>query len=312
LEEGVAARDITAVISRELAAATRRAGVISEQRMRESGLGEPPCNYALAVLGSGGRDESMLAMDQDNAVIYADGEPDSATDRWFEQFGSHVADILHEIGVPYCKGGVMAKSPQWRGSLATWRARVADWIRRSKPDDLLSVDIFFDLRAVHGDISLANTLWRDAFDMARGNVNFAKLLAETAGQVAAGLNFFGGFRTDQGRIDLRRAGIFGIVTTARVLAIRHHVVERTTPARLAGIMALGIGGEKDLAALIEAHATFLDLVLAQQLDDLHHGRPPTNKVATKRLARVDRERLRRALEGVRNLDSLTRDLLFRD
>ena len=54
-------------------------------------------------------------------------------DRWFEQLGAHVADILHEVGVPYCKGGVMAKNPQWRGSLATWRDRVADWIRHSQP-----------------------------------------------------------------------------------------------------------------------------------------------------------------------------------
>jgi CBS domain-containing protein len=309
--EGVAARDIAAAISRELAAATRRAGVIAERRMRDDGLGAPPCRYALAVLGSGGRDESLLAMDQDNALMFAEGEPDSAADRWFARLGEHVADILHEIGVPYCNGGVMAKNPQWRGSLATWRARVADWIRRSNPNDVLSVDIFFDLRAVYGDIGLANTLWREGFEMARGNVNFAKLLAETAGEVASGLNVFGGFRTDRGRIDLKKAGLFGIVTTARVLAIRHHVVERTTPARLAGVAALGIGGGEDLAALDEAQAIFLDLILAQQLDDLHHGQPPTNKVATRRLSRADRERLHRALEAVRHLDTLTRDLLFR-
>jgi DNA polymerase-3 subunit epsilon/CBS domain-containing protein len=311
VEEGVAARDVAAVISRELAAATRRAGVIAARRMRENGLGGPPCHYALAVLGSGGRDESLLAMDQDNALVFADGEPDGAADRWFARFGEHVADILHEIGVPYCKGGVMAKNPQWRGSLATWRARVADWIRRSNPQDLLSVDIFFDLRAVHGDSGLANALWRDAFGMARGNAGFAKLLAESAGTVESGLNFFGGFRTDQGRIDLKKAGLFGIVTTARALAIRHHVVERSTPARLAGVAALGIGGERDLTALIEVQVTFLDLILAQQLDDLHHGLPPTNKIIAKRLARDDRARLRRALEAVRHLDTLTRDLLFR-
>jgi len=311
VEEGVAAREVATVISRELAAATRRAAVLAERRMQEDGQGKPPCRYALAVLGSGGRDESLLAMDQDNALVFADGEPDGATDRWFERLGGHIADILNEIGVPYCQGGIMVQNPQWRGSLATWRARVADWIRRSDPQDLLSVDIFFDLRAVYGDVGLANKLWRDAFEMARGNVNFAKLLAESAGDVATGLNFFGGFRTELGRIDLKRAGLFGIVTMARVLAIRHHVVERSTPARLAGVAALGFGGAQDLAALGEAQAIFLDLILAQQLDDLQHGLPPSNKVITRRLARTDRERLRRALEAVRHLGTLTRDLLFR-
>ena len=151
LAEGVSARDIAAVISRELGALTGRAGVLAERRMKADGQGDPPCAYALCVLGSAGRGESLLAMDQDNAIIFAEGEPGSAADQWFARLGGIVADILHEVGVPYCKGGVMASNPAWRGSRATWSARVADWITRSNPADLLSVDIFFDLVGVHGD-----------------------------------------------------------------------------------------------------------------------------------------------------------------
>jgi DNA polymerase-3 subunit epsilon/CBS domain-containing protein len=180
------------------------------------------------VLGSAGRGESLLALDQDNALVFAEGAPDGAADRWFARLGTHIADILHEVGVPYCKGGVMARNAQWRGSVATWRARIEDWITRSRPEDLLSVDIFFDLLGVHGEVALADDLWRGAFDAARGNAGFAKLLAEAAGAVEPGLNWLGGFRTAQGRIDLKRAGLFGIVTLARTLAIRHHVVARAT------------------------------------------------------------------------------------
>jgi len=311
LADHVPATEIQALITSINSDIHRRVITAAITAMRGEGLGDPPVPFAVIVMGSGGRGESLLAMDQDNAIVFAEGEPGGATDRWFGRLGGMVADILHEVGVPYCEGGVMGSNEKWRGSLATWRARVSDWIGRSRPQDLLSVDIFFDLRGVQGDFSLANGLWREAFDMARDNVNFAKLLAETGGDVVTGLNFFGGFRTDQGRIDLKRAGLFAIVTTARVLAIRHHIVERSTPARLAGVMALDIGGKQDLTALIEAQATFLDLILAQQLDDLHHGLPPTNKVVSKRLARDDRERLRRALEAVRHLDTLTRELLFR-
>ena len=122
---------------------------------------------------------------------------------------------------------------------------------------------------------------------------------------------FGGFRTDEGRIDLKKRGLFGIVTAARVLAIRHHVVERSTPARLAGIKALGIGAESDLDALTRRSSVFSTCILAQQIEDIEHGTPPSNAVAVKRLARRDRERLRSALAAVRNLDHLTRDLLFK-
>ncbi len=286
--------------------------LIAERRMREAGQGAPPCPYALAVLGSAGRGESLLAMDQDNALIFAEGAPGGAEDRWFETLGTHVADILHEAGVPYCRGGVMARNPQWRGSVATWRERIAGWIRKSRPEDLLAVDIFFDLRGVHGDGALADQVWRAAFDAARGQADFAKLLVEAAGAVESGLGWFGGFRTAQGRLNLKKSGLFGIVTTARVLAIRHHVVERSTPARLAGVKALGLGGQSDLDALADAQAVFLDLVLDQQIDDIEHGRPATNAVLVKRLNARDRARLRGALEAVRGLDDLTRDLLFKE
>jgi DNA polymerase-3 subunit epsilon/CBS domain-containing protein len=162
---------------------------------------------------------------------------------------------------------------------------------------------------VHGETSLADLVWREAFDAAKGQAAFAKLLVETAGTMEAGLGLFGGFRTDRGRLDVKKGGLFGLVTSARALAICHHVVERSTPARLAGIKALGRGGH-DLDALVEAQQVFLDVAVAQQIDDLAHGIPPSNAVEVKRLSRRDRDRLRGALKAVGHLDELTRDLLF--
>lgn len=310
LQEQVGARDVAAVISRELGALTRQAALLAERRMRFDGFGDPPCPYAIAVLGSAGRSESLLAMDQDNALFFAEGEPGGPEDRWFAMLGEHVADILHEVGPAYCKGGVMAKNPQWRGSVATWLDRIAGWIGRSNPRDLMAVDIFFDMRAVHGDAGIAQRLRDYAFDVAKGEAAFAKLLVESSGAPESGLNFLGGFRTEQGRIDLKKAGTFAIVTMARALAIRHHVVAHSTPDRLAGIDALGIGGERDLNDLMKAYDVFLDLILRQQIVDLERGVPASNRVEISRLSHDEQARLRKALRAVERVDQLTRDLLF--
>jgi DNA polymerase-3 subunit epsilon/CBS domain-containing protein len=310
LVEGLPAIEVAALISHQLCGLTERAVILAEERLLAAGLGRAPCSYAFVVLGSAGRGESLLAMDQDNAVIFEDSADTAAADRWFAQLGSHVADILHEVGVPYCKGGVMAKNPQWRGPLSVWRKRIGDWVGRSRPQDLLSVDIFFDMRAVHGSFELADLLWREAFEMAKGQAAFAKLLLEGAGTPPSSFNLFGGFKTENGRIDLKRAGLFGIVTAARVLAIRYHVLERSTPARLAAIKALGHGGERDLEAVSVAQGTFLQFLLAQQLEDLQHGTPPSNAVSIKRLPRRDQDRLRSALKATAHLDDLAHDLLF--
>lgn len=310
--EGLPGSDIAAVISRELGALTRQAVVLAERQMRETGRGEPPCAYAVAVLGSAGRGESLLATDQDNALVFAMGEPGGEEDQWFEALGANLVDILHAAGVAYCPGGVMASKRQWRGSVATWRDRVADWIRRSNPKDLLAVDIFFDMRGVHGDCGLVDRLWRDAFDAAAGQAAFAKLLVESAGPIEPALTFLRSFRTEKGRINLKRSGLFAIVTAARALAIRHHVTERSTAARLAGVKALDIGSEADLDALVAAQGVFLDLLLAQQIDDVEHGTPPSNAVLVKQLSRKDEALLREALRAVQQIELLTRDLLFRE
>jgi len=310
LREGLSGIEIAALISHQLGVLTQRATVLAEQRLRKEGHGEAPSPYALAVLGSAGRGESLLAMDQDNALIWADEVEGGDGDRWFAALGAHVADILHQVGVPYCSGGVMAKNPQWRGSVSAWRQRIGQWIERSKPADLLSVDIFFDMRGVHGDTGLADLLWREAFDVAKGQIAFAKLLVESAGTAEPGLTFLGGFRTEKGRIDLKKAGLFGLVATARALAICHHVRERSTPARLTGVKALGLGGSQDLDTLVEAQGVFLDLLIAQQITDIRQGIPPTNAVEVKRLSGRDRDRLRAALKSLKHLDEVARDLLF--
>ncbi|MCC6777943.1 MAG: CBS domain-containing protein, partial [Hyphomicrobiales bacterium] len=100
IREGVGGRDIAAVISQELGALTRRAAVLAERKMAADGQGDPPCRYAMCVLGSAGRGESLLAMDQDNAIVFAQGAPGGAEDRWFARLGAIVADILDEVGVP--------------------------------------------------------------------------------------------------------------------------------------------------------------------------------------------------------------------
>ena len=308
--EDLSGRDIAEVISRELGALTRQAAVIAERIMRERGEGDPPCRYAMIVLGSAGRGESLLAMDQDNALIFERGDPDGSEDRWFAAFGALVADILHEVGVPYCKGGVMAKNAPWRGSVATWQSRIDHWIARSNPNDLLSVDIFFDQRAVCGDGSLAVAVRQAAFAAAEGQAAFAKLLVEGI-SVPRSVGFFGGIRTENGRIDLKRSGLFSVVSAARAMAIRYGVMERSTPARLAGVKALLHAGAADLDAVGEAHGVFLDLILSQQIEDISHGMSPSNAVVVKRLSTRDQERLRSSLEAVACVDQLVRDVLFK-
>lgn len=302
-------RQIAGVVAREVAALTRRAAQLAEKRLGEEGYGPPPCAYAVMVLGSAGRGESLLAFDQDNAIVFAQGEEGGPEDQWFARLGEAMCETLHAVGVPYCPGGVMAKNAPWRGSLATWRARAATWLARSRPQDVLAVDIAYDFRPCHGDLAMGEHLWREMWRAAAGEIAFLKLLAEAGAEQASPFGFFGRLNAENGLVDLKTFGLKPIVTGARVLALRHGVLARATSERLRGVLALDLGNSADLEAFDRAHRLFLTLVLRQQLDDIAAGRRPSNKIALARLDGATLDALKESLKAVGAMSGVVRDRL---
>ncbi len=293
LAEGVAAVEIARVIAGELRNATARAAQIALAR-----LGPAPARWCLFVLGSAGRGESLLAADQDHALVH-DGTP--ADDAWFARLGESMANLLDEAGIPRCKGGVMAANAQWRGNLDDWHTRIDGWLRRARPQDLLDVDIFFDLLPVAGEAVFAQRLHAEALAAAALAPEFLALMTQSVSEIAPSLGAFGGLRTRNGRVDLKRGALLPLVGLARVLALRLGSDERATPARLQAALAAGRIAPADAARLVELHATLLDLALRQQLADLADGVRPSGRVAVAPLGRHRRRMLARDLRALRDM-----------
>ena len=166
----------------------------------------PPADYALLILGSAGREESLLAADQDHAIIYHcdDAQDQDSIQAWFEQLGQHIADIMNSAGIPYCTGGVMANTQTWCKSLADWITTVKKWISRGSAEDGLHVDIFFDYHCVQGSAHLASRLQKQIIKIVIGQPDFLKLLANNIQTHNASITFWGGFITENGRFNMKR------------------------------------------------------------------------------------------------------------
>ena len=280
--------------------------------MKAEGQGEPPCAYALCVLGSAGRGESLLAMDQDNAIVFADGEPGDAADRWFARFGGIVADILHEVGVPYCKGGVMAKNDAV-ARLARDLARAHRRLDRALQSRRPAVGRYL-LRS-------GGRAWRRR----AGEGTMARRVRRRARQcrfrqAAGGSGRRGGERPQHlGRLAHRewphRSQEGGPVRH------RHHRARAGDPSSSARALDAGaaVGDRRarprrrprPRRAGARARRCSSISSSTQQLADMQAGLPPGNKVAVKRLEPRAARRVARIAGGaVRHLDALTRDLLF--
>jgi CBS domain-containing protein len=297
--EGVTAAQVGAVIAGVLRDLTARAAELAERE-----LGPPPAPYALLVLGSGGRGESLLAADQDNALVHA-----PADDRWFAAFGQRVADMLDQAGIPYCQGGVMAARPDWRHTPEDWLAEVGRWVRRAEGEAMLNVDIFFDFARAHGDAGLAEALRAQALRQAADTPLFLRLMAQEVERGGSALGAFGRWRSKQGRVDLKRGGIWPIIAFARALALRCGIAATGTPERLDAAVADGHLRQEDGERLATTFELVLGEILEQQLVDLAAGRAAGNSIELERLSRDRRARLKDALGNLDTLPVLLQDAL---
>ena len=221
LHEDVDARDIAGIVSGEVRSLTARAAALAEKEVSAAFPKPKALRFAVMVLGSVGRGESLLALDQDNAIVF-DAADEPEAEAWLLKLGQRMNAILDEVGVPLCKGGVMAGNPAWCKSAGQWRKQVAHWLSRADPQNIMNADIFFDALPVYGDHGLVDELRRDAIETASRAVAFLRLMDMNAAKSRPPVNWLGRFSLDEdGRMDLKMHGIMPIFSAARVLALRH-------------------------------------------------------------------------------------------
>lgn len=304
--EHVPATQVSAVIAAIVCDLTARAGELALAAMRNEARGDPPARWCLLVLGSAGRGESLLAADQDNALVH-DGT--DAQDAWFLAFGERLNNILDAAGIPLCPGGVMAGRPAFCRSLASWRESIASWVAHPQPKALLNVDLFYDFVPVLGDRDLAGELRRHAADAAAASPVFLRLMAQAGEDAGNAFDLLGRLRTMQGRIDLKRCGLFPVVAAARSIALAWRVHATGTDARLQAAGAKGALPSDSVADLVAARATIVQAVLDQQLRDLEQGESFSNRVDPRNLSRPMLRDLRQALKTAADAPDAVRGAL---
>jgi len=71
----------------------------------------PPCEFSFYQMGSGGRGEQLMMTDQDHFLVYEVSNEE--TDRYFEELGAKIVDLLEQIGFARCDGDMMASHSLW-------------------------------------------------------------------------------------------------------------------------------------------------------------------------------------------------------
>jgi CBS domain-containing protein len=278
--------------------------------MAEQGWGAPPVDFAVIVMGSGGRGENFLRPDQDNGFILED-YPDARhnqIDAFFIELAERMTRDLDAVGFPYCRGTVMATNPVWRKSLSQWREQTRLWTRKRDAVAILFADIFLDFRPVKGRVELARALRGHVTELARSHRNFLRQIHADEADHNVALGWFGRFVTEReneayrGQINMKLAGTLPMVEAVRLLALKEGVEETGTLARMDALRSRGVldGNTHDYLRGAFDHITLL--LLRQQIRDFQAGRPISNFVPPESLSRRERDMLVdsfRAIEEIR-------------
>jgi len=298
LAEGVSARNIAGIISTVLRDMTTRAAELAETSMTNDGWGPAPARWALLVLGSGGRGESLLTFDQDNAIVHAGTKLD---DPWYAEFGRRLNDILNAAGIPYCDGDVMARNPFWRRSMEDWQTEIRHWVFEPQMQTVMNVDIFFDFLPVYGDTDLALELKQYAIDTAATSAFFVQFLAMNVANMEVPLGIFGEFTTTHGRLNAKKFGLLPITAAARAKAVKNRILATSSADRYGALNAAGLMHEDDLSSILETHETILRIMLEQQLADIAAGQTPSARIEPRKLPRPVQKKLKAAFKRIRTL-----------
>ena len=279
-------------------------------QLAEDKFGPAPAPWCWTGFGSQARAEQLLGADQDNGLVISDevAEEDLG---WYKSVADFVCDGLDQVGYIYCPGGIMAKTDDWRQPLARWQETVRKWARSPTPDAVMRVSIFFDIRCVYGDCSLADSLQETMLDQASRNSIFLAALAANALDSKPPLGIFRRFVVDRdgehrSELDLKKRGVLPVTEIVRLHALAHKIVAVNTDERLKALAEARHMTIADSRNLADALHFIQQQRIKHQCEQILKGEKVSNFLNPRDLPKMAKEQLRDAFTIIDEAQSAVR------
>jgi len=281
--------------------------------MKQKGYGKPPADYAILIMGSGGRREMLLNPDQDNGIIIdqSDDDKQKQTELWFDRFAKRLNRNLSKVGYDFCPGEIMMRNPTYRKSLDAWKQQIEDITNKPSQQNARWANVVFDFDTLYGNDRLTSELRRHLLAELRKKPGLLKSMAEDDAEGKPALGIFNQLVTTKDEkgehIDVKRNGLRIIADVARIFALQNGVAVQNTADRLNALVKVGKLSEDFKNSIQEAYEEMLDLLLNQQLKQVNAGKTPMTKIKLDKLSSKNRSTLRMAMRAVKRFQDLLQD-----
>ncbi len=299
IDSGAHARNITRIITTISDTVLER---LVDMAIEE--IGEPPVRFAFISVGSEGRGEQTLVTDQDNAIIFEDIEESQAEQvhDYFHRFATMICTWLDEVGYQFCKGKIMAMTPQWCQPISVWKSYFTDWIGESTPEDLMEVSIFFDFRCLYGDKRFTSELHEHIRSRAQNQKAFLYQMAQNTLLFTVPIDFFGKLSVESGgehadTFNIKHV-IAQIVGFARIYAIFYGLEITNTLKRINRLLETEVLKPDVHREIVESYNYLMQLRFRHQIRRIDEGLEPDNHVHIKEISHMEKELLEKILANI--------------
>ena len=275
--------------------------------MEQKGHGKPPVDFAVLVMGSGGRREMLLNPDQDNGIIIADHdkEDSKAVEEWFERFCRRMERNLERVGYPLCPGNIMASNPIFRKTLSEWKKQIQHVVNKPTEKAARWANVLFDFDTLFGDAALTSELWRHSLTELTGKPQLLRLMAQhdAEGKPALGMfnQLIGTHKESGKRIDIKRNGLRLISDAGRIYALQSGIAVKNTTDRFNALVRIGKISDDFKDSILAANGELLGLLLSHQIRQAKNDKPLDKLIDPKKITPEARSALRMSMRAVKRL-----------
>jgi len=296
LREGTKATNIIRIISELNDRVVRKVLELAEQE-----FGPPPTPYCWLCLGSEGRKEQTFRTDQDNALVYADVEEyrQAKVTDYFRRFSVYMRNGLVRCGFEACPANYMASNPDWCQPLSAWKRYFSRWISEPSPEAVLNSLIFFDLRPLYGEESLAWELREHYIRLIPEYPSYLGFLANMLARNRPPIGFFGGVAVERSGehkdgLNLKIKGVAPLVDIARFFSLEKGIRHASTMERLEALRSTTSLVAEQVDELVHAFEFVTLLRVHHQFKQLEAGQPIDNFIRLDSLSNLERQSLKNA------------------
>ena len=274
-------------------------------------LGSPPARFAWLSIGSQGRKEQLLLTDQDSILIFEDVATEKYREvkDYFLKLSKRATSILEKIGYKFCPNDHMATNLHWCKSLTEWTKQYNNWMRNPGEKNNNISSIFFDYEISFGEGKIEDAITDVIQNNIINNSLFFDYLGNDALRKSPPLNFFKKFNLEEeaknkGKFDIKNKAIMSLVDGARLFAISHNILSiNNTYLRF---KQLAIVDPKFSEIYLNCADAFLILSKFRTLEGLKNDNSG-DFITIDELTKVDKERLKNALQPIKDLEDLIKD-----